>query len=207
MRLGSEAIAGICTAVEGWAADIGAKKRTERIDLHLELDERIEVPSSRCARRNLRQALPFHAVTCSRGPQSISVGACSVCPVLSTDATAHRCRSLHPDGMRGTVQALIGDRMRECYRTPAGKQERQAQVGPLRQEVRDAFVGETTTTTSSSSSSSHVNGAAAGGGSNGTAPAAAYTDSDLSVALKARRAQLQHVLTSGRSCRVPGSMN
>ena len=46
VRLGSEAIAGICTAVEGWAADVGAQKRTERINLHLELDERIEVPSN-----------------------------------------------------------------------------------------------------------------------------------------------------------------
>ena len=43
VRLGSAAIAEICTAIEGWAASIGAPKRTARINLHLELDERIEV--------------------------------------------------------------------------------------------------------------------------------------------------------------------
>ncbi len=43
VRLGSEAIAVICTAVEGWAAEIGAPKRADRVDLHLELDQHIEV--------------------------------------------------------------------------------------------------------------------------------------------------------------------
>ena len=72
--------------------------------------------------------------------------------------------------------------MRECYRTPAGKQERQAQVEPLRREVRDAFVGEP----SSSSHNSGSNGAAAGD-SNGAGPAAVYTDTDISIVLKARQ--------------------
>ncbi len=83
--------------------------------------------------------------------------------------------------------------MRECYRTPAGKQERQAQVEPLRREARDAFVGEP----SSSGTSSGSNGAAAGGGSNGAGPAALYTDTDISIVLKARQICVRSNLVSG----------
>ncbi len=81
--------------------------------------------------------------------------------------------------------------MRDCYRTPAGKQERQAQVEPLRREVRDAFVGEPNSSGNGSGSS---NGAAANG-SNGTGPAAVYTDTDISIVLKARRSSMLFKLT------------
>lgn len=43
IRLGSEAIAGICTAVEGWAKDFGKPKRTDLLNLRLELDDQILV--------------------------------------------------------------------------------------------------------------------------------------------------------------------
>ena len=45
VRLGSQAIAVICTAVERWAAEVGAPKRQDRVALHLELDERIKALS------------------------------------------------------------------------------------------------------------------------------------------------------------------
>lgn len=41
--MGSEAIAGICTAVEGWAKELGKPKRTDLLNLRLELDEQIVV--------------------------------------------------------------------------------------------------------------------------------------------------------------------
>lgn len=41
--MGSEAIAGICTAVEGWAKEFGKPKRTDLLNLRLELDEQIVV--------------------------------------------------------------------------------------------------------------------------------------------------------------------
>ena len=78
---------------------------------------------------------------------------------------------LLPDTDVFDIQALIADRMLECYRTPAGKQERQAQVEPLRREVREALVG---------TPNNH-----ASAGSNGASPpAAAYTDANVNAALK-----------------------
>ena len=81
--------------------------------------------------------------------------------------------------------------MRECYRTPAGKQERQAQVEPLRREVRDTLVG---SEASPSSGSNGSNGTAASG-SNGTVPAAVYTDTDISIVLKVGRTRMLSELT------------
>ena len=43
IKLGSEAIAGICTAVEVWAKEVGKPKRTDLLNLRLELDEQIVV--------------------------------------------------------------------------------------------------------------------------------------------------------------------
>jgi hypothetical protein len=78
----------------------------------------------------------------------------------------------------GDLQALIGERMLECYRTPAGKQERQAQVEPLRREVRNSMVG---------APRAGDNGSAPAASSNGASPsAAAYTDSDVNGVLKVR---------------------
>ena len=84
--------------------------------------------------------------------------------------------------------------MRECYRTPAGKQERQAQVEPLRREVRDTFVGKASS--GGGSGSNGANGAAASSSSsssNGTGQHAAYTDTDISIALKVRKVMLRTV--------------
>ena len=81
------------------------------------------------------------------------------------------------------LQALLGSRMEEGYRTVASKHERDAYLRPLREEVRAAFAGEGAAGPSPDASN----------GSNGATAARTYDAKEVKVALKVSK-------------RIPGSL-
>jgi len=171
IRLGSEAIAVICTQVEAWAERIGKPKRTDLLNLRLELDEQIMVrilshltvpplpPSLTLARIRMLYTVLTRAEGCK---ETLLEGGERPAP-WSTPWNGSDSSPLSVQVVpRSTVpvpQALIGDEMRKGYHTIVSKHERGALLGPIRDRVMTTFAGEGTTWSGRSASSSGSNGA------------------------------------------------
>jgi hypothetical protein len=55
---------------------------------------------------------------------------------------SYQLQSSQRSRVNSSEQALVGDRLRDAYRSGASKQQRGALVGPLWEEARTALVGQ-----------------------------------------------------------------